>query len=212
MSKNNEVKTIGDIYNAGVYALRDLSTNKIIYIGSSLEMNDRKSYHLNQCKNNRYNKKSKQAVQDAFNNNLLAFEVLKVSVSSKEVRNANDIQKDALRQALNKLEMFYIDLYNPVCNVHRRVTQVSSNKDNNSTIKRIKANTFSKNPNAKHSEELIANILYLKEQGLKPRQIITLLLEQDIDINKGYISQIGVSKWTGLESKCPKWYIDKIAN
>lgn len=82
----------------------------------------------------------------------------------------------------------------------------SSNKDNTTTYKRRKANRGSKNPNNKYDSELIANVIWLKQNGLKPRKIVELLFKHDIDINKKYISQIGVKKWIYTEAIKPTWY------
>lgn len=175
-----------DIYNAGVYCLKEIDTDKVLYVGSSKEMNDAKTRHTNKCKYNKYNNKSKQPIQNAWNNNNIALEVLKISASSPDVKNANSKQEEALREALSRLEMFYIDLFKPVCNVQTRVTHSSSNKDESSTYKRKLANSGEMNPNcSKFTEQQIREIKAMLRDEVPYQEIA-----EKFNTTYGYISHI----------------------
>jgi hypothetical protein len=115
----------------------------------------------------------------------------------------------SLQEGLSVLENLYIDIYkDTIINKQMSVTKHSSNRDYTSTLKRRASNEGMNNPNNKYHEDLIANVLYLKLRGHKPIQIPEMLLKnENIEItNKGYISQIGISKWVNLEPIKPERY------
>ncbi|MBN1071527.1 hypothetical protein DVV81_10160 [Clostridium botulinum] len=204
--KENKMIVEGNIYVAGVY---EMATKKgtPLYNGSALECNDALSRHLYNLKRGYYMDTNKRILQLAYDREDLVFKVIHKSAFADEVRNMTMQQKEDLQKALSVIEQFNIELNKAtVCNKQRTVTKHSSSPNKLTTYKRRQANTGVNNPNNKYDSELIANILYLKEKGLKPKKIVELLLEHDIDIKSSYISQIGVKKWIYLESKKPNWY------
>lgn len=204
----NKMMVVGNIQVAGVYVMKD-AEGIVRYCGSGISCADRLSSHLYFLKRNLYAGTNKQILQDIYDRDELTFEIIKISASNNDVTTMSSSEKISLQKALSVLEEFYISLYkDTICNSQMKVTKFSTSPTMETTLKRRQANAKSKNPNNKYDEKLVSNILYLKEQGLKPREIIELLLEQDIDVNKGYISQIGVYKWVSLESECPSWYKD----
>lgn len=199
-----EVK--GNIYGLGVYCLRD--DKEVLYVGSGM-MNDRLQSHLYMLKRGKYEGTNKDILQRKYNIGELSFEVLHFSENNSMYLNGTDEERKAIQQSLEVLEQFYYNIYKEtVCNKISKIRKFSTSPDSSTSWKRRIANKGSKNPNSKYDSELIANILYLKEQGLKPKQIIELLLENDIDVNKSYISRIGVDRWIYVQSKRPSWYVE----
>lgn len=201
----NLMNVKGNIYVAGVYAMKD-AEGVIRYIGSGINCNDRLSSHLYFLKRNLYAGTNKQILQEIYDRGELTFEVVKISESNNEVANMTSEQKKALQEALGVVEEFYIGLYDTVCNKMMKVTKWSTSPSEETTEKRRIANTGVNNPHCKYDETLISNILWLKERGFKPKEIVEMLLDHDIDVNKSYISSLGVTKWIYLESKKPTWY------
>lgn len=202
---SKEILVQGNIYIAGVYAI-GTKEGKVLYIGSSIECNDALSRHLYNLKRNYYADSNKRPLQEAYDREDLVFKIIHESAHADEVRNMTLQQKEDLQKALGVLEEFHIGLNNTVCNKMRKIAKWSTSPTPETTLKRKKANTGSKNPNVKYDEELVANIMFLKEKGFKPREIVEMLLEHDIEVHNNYISQIGVYKWIHLESKKPEWY------
>ncbi|UZP04862.1 hypothetical protein JW813_07595 [Clostridium botulinum] len=204
--KENKMIVEENIYVAGVYEMATREGTPL-YNGSALECNDALSRHLYNLKRGYYMDTNKRILQLAYDREDLVFKVIHKSAFADEVRNMTMQQKEGLQKALSVIEQFNIELNKAtVCNKQRKVTKHSSSPNKLTTYKRRQANTGVNNPNNKYDSELIANILYLKEKGLKPKKIVELLLEHDIDIKSSYISQIGVKKWIYLESKKPTWY------
>lgn len=210
--KNLIKEVIGSIYGMGVYCFKNLDGN-ILYVGSGM-LNDRLQTHVYNLKRGLYEGTNKEILQKQYNLGNLSFEVLHFSENNTTYLNGTDKERKAIQDSLEVLEQFYYDLYKDTCcNVITKIHKRSTSPNKEVTLKRRMANAKGSNPNNRYDEELVANILYLKEQGLKPKKIVELLIKQDIDVNKGYISQLGINKWIGLESKCPEWYEkDKIAN
>lgn len=209
----NKMIVKNNVQVAGVYVMKDID-GTIRYVGSGISCADRLSSHLYYLKRNLYAGTNKQVLQDIYDRGELTFEVIKVSASNKDVTNMDSKQKEALQEALAVLEQFYYNVNKVhVCNKMTKIKKWSTSPTKETTELRRRKNTGVNNPNIKYDEELISNIVYLKDKGLKPREIVELLTEQDIDVHGGYISQIGVYKWINLEGKCPEWYEeDKIAN
>ena len=63
------------------------------------------------------------------------------------------------------------------------------------------SNICENNPNCKYSEDIIANILWLKINGYKPKEIAKIMSKIGVDIKNTYISQIGTVKWIFTEPK-----------
>lgn len=202
----NDVK--GNIYGLGVYCFKDLDEN-VIYVGSGM-LNDRLQSHLYSLKRGLYEGTNKDIIQREYNLGNLTFEVLHYSANNNTYINGTKKEKAAIQQSLETLEQFYYDLYKDTCcNKRTKITKWSTSPTLQTTLKRKRANMGSSNPNVKYDEDLIANIMYLKEQGLKPRQIVELLEEHDINVRQGYISQIGITKWIHIKSVRPDWYDDE---
>lgn len=201
----NKMIVEGNIYVAGVYTMS--TQNKVIYIGSSLECNDALSRHVYNCKRGYYTDSNKKELQLAYDRGDLTFKVIKESASSGQVKNMNNAEKENLQESLSMLEQFYIGVFkDTVCNKQMFVRKHSSNKDKNTTLLRREANLGINNPRAKADEKMIANILFLKECGLKPREIVSLLAKQGIGVKNTYISRIGLDRWIHIKSECPEWY------
>lgn len=201
----------GNIYVAGVYAMctRD---GIILYVGSGIECNDCLSRHNYSLKRGLYTDKNKRPLQEAYDREDLIFKIIKISEFSKDVRNMTIEERKDLQKVLGVLEKFYIDLYKEtICNKQRTVTKTSSSPNKMTTYKRRQANTGSNNPHAKYSEVIIAEILYFKLMGYKPKQIMKLIEGQyGIEIGNSYISAIGVQKWIHLEAKKPEWFESEV--
>lgn len=208
----NKMIVQGNIYVCGVYAMAT-KDGKVLYVGSSLECNDALSRHCYHLKRNNYANSNKNELQLAYDREDLVFKILKVSESNDRVKTMSNDAKMNLQTALSKLEEFYIQYHkSTVINKQTKVNRHSSNKDETTTIKRQQANIGRNNPNCKYDEKLICNILFLKQAGLKPRKIISLLEEQGIDVNRLYLPCIGVTKWIHLVDKAikPDWYTEDI--
>lgn len=202
----NDVK--GNIYGLGVYCFKDIDGN-VIYVGSGM-LNDRLQSHLYSLKRGLYEGTNKDVIQRSYNLGNLTFEVLHYSTNNNTYINGTKQEKAAIQHSLETLEQFYYDLYKDTCcNKRTKITKWSTSPTLQTTLKRKRANMGSGNPNVKYDEDLIANIMYLKEQGLKPRQIVELLEEHDINVRQGYISQIGITKWIHIKSVRPDWYDDE---
>lgn len=202
----------GNIYVAGVYAMctRD---GVILYVGSGIECNDCLSRHNYSLKRGLYTDKNKRPLQEAYDREDLIFKIIKISEFSKDVRNMTIEERKDLQKVLGVLEKFYIDLNKEtICNKQLSVTKTSSSPNKLTTYKRRIVNTGSNNPHAKYSEVIIAEILYFKLMGYKPKQIMKLIEGQyGINIGNSYISAIGVQKWIYLEAKKPEWFTEEVA-
>lgn len=194
----NKMNVVGNIYCYGIYCMKEHGENgKVYYVGSG-EINDCLSRHLFYLKRGLYEGTNKVILQDKYDMDSLDFTVLHESESKDNYKNFSKQQKEDLQKAMSVLEEFYINLYkDTVCNTQMSVTRHSSNKNSLSTIKRRHVNLDSNNPNAKHPEKIIAEILFLKLNGYKPSQIHEIY--KDMGIDKNYIYQIGISKWIFLE-------------
>ncbi|MDF2820201.1 MAG: hypothetical protein K0R15_642 [Clostridiales bacterium] len=209
--KKKYMEIVGEnsIYNAGVYQFETKLEGKVLYVGSAIDIgNSCLSRHLYNLRRGLYMENNKRPIQEAWDRDDLCMRVIFVSASTNDVKDMTTEEKESLQIALSLIEEVNINLNRlTVCNSHFKVSKHSSNKKDDTTSSlRHDINLGSLNPNVKYDETIIANILYLKEQGLKPKQIIELLLQQDIDVNTGYISQLGVFKWCHLESIKPDWY------
>mgnify|MGYP001226933805 CR=1 FL=1 len=203
MKSKMEVK--GEIKVAGVYQMATRA-GKVLYVGSSIEIGNALTRHNYNLKRGKYADTNKRVLQEAYDRDDLIFEVIHKSAFNNEVRNMNIDQKENLQLALGVLEEFYINLNKEtICNQQKTVHMRSSNKDKYSTIKRSKANLGSKNPNVKYSEKILAEILWMKLYGYKPRKIAEFYK----DIPQNYISCIGITKWIFLEPSRPD-FIEEI--
>lgn len=200
----NKMKSVtGNIYGLGIYCIK--ANGKVLYVGSGM-MNDRLSSHLYYLKRDRYKDTNKEILQVYYDMGELEFEVLHFSEHNAEYETMSIMKKENLQEALGTLEEFYMNLYkDTICNKQKTVKKHSSNKNATSTYLRRRANLGGNNPNSKYGEILIAEILWLKENGYKPKQIELLLEKQGVDISNAYISALGVQKWIHLDSKKPSW-------
>jgi len=193
----------GDIYCAGVYGMREKGSDKYLYIGSGLEINDCLSRHLYFLKRGLYADKKKAILQEKYDLQELVFEVIKESCHTK-ISEMSKEEKENLNKALSVLEQFYIEMYkDSVCNTQKVVNRTSSNRDELSTIKRKRANIGSNNPNSRYNEMVISNILWLKMNGYKAKEIEEMY--KDIGIRGSYIYLIGAYKWIHLKPIKPSF-------
>ncbi|MCB2340885.1 hypothetical protein [Clostridium estertheticum] len=209
----NKMEVIGNIYQAGVYGMKVVGTEGYLYLGSGIEINDCLSRHTYFLKRGLYEDTNKSILQEKYDLGILVFEVIKESENSELVKDMSAKQKESLQIALGTLEQFYISLYkDTACNKQKGVTKHSSNKDEFSTIKRSKSNTGSNNPNSRYTEEIISNILWLKIEGYKAKEIMGMLKDQGIDIRSNYINQLGLTKWIKANAKKPMWINEKVVS
>ncbi len=202
----NKMEVIGNIYQAGVYGIRVKGEEGCIYVGSALEINDALSRHVYYLKRGLYADTNKAKLQEYYDMDSLEFIILHESEQKDKIRNMSTEEKENLDAAMSVLEVFYINLYkDTVCNKQKGVTKHSSNKDEFSTIRRSKSNIGANNPNSKYTEELISNILWLKIEGYKAKNIMEILKEKGIDIRSQYINQIGLTKWIYAQAVKPTW-------
>ncbi len=202
----NKLNVLSDVYCAGVYGMRCKKSQEYLYIGSSLEINDALSRHLYYLKRGLYADTNKEIIQKYYDLGELVFEVVKESCHDK-VTEMSSQEKENLHKALSVLEQFYIELNkDTICNKQMTVKKFSSSPNKLSTYRRRMANIGNKNPNCLYDEKIIAEILWLKLNGYKPKEISRLIEENyGIDINTKYISAIGLSKWIHIEGKKPDW-------
>lgn len=208
----SEIKIVGNIYVAGVYCFKD-KDGKVIYVGSSLECNDALSRHLYYLKRGLYEETNKSILQLKYDYNKLEFEILHTSEHDGSIKDMSNKEKEDLQKALSVLEKMYIDLYkDTICNKQRIVTKSSSNKNALTTYKRRLANMGAKNPNVKYDEKMIAEILWFKLNGYKPREIQEIIEDYyNVNINSNYISNVGVQKWLNIKPLEPDFVcIEKI--
>lgn len=203
--KNLLKEVNGNIYGLGVYCFKD-EEGKIIYCGSGM-INDRLQSHLYNLKRGFYEDTNKDILQKKYNLGLLSFEVLHFSENNSEYLHMTDKEKQAVQKALEVMEQFYVNLYrDTICNKQMVVKKFSTSPSRLSTYKRRMANIGNKNPNCLYDEKIIAEVLWLKLNDYKPKEISQLIEENyGIDINSKYISAIGLSKWIHIEGKKPNW-------
>lgn len=206
--KNLLKKVEGNIYGMGVYCFKDGEGN-VIYVGSGM-MNDRLQSHLYNLKRGLYSDTNKAPIQQVYNYGELTFEVLHFSQNNSIYLNGSDSEKVSIQKALETLEQFYVNLYkDTICNKMRNISKWSTSPSQETTQRRHNANTGCKNPNNRYDEKIIANILWLKNNKYKPKQIADHY--QGL-IRQNYISQIGIYKWIGLEPIKPDWLDEKEAS
>lgn len=194
----------GNIYGLGVYCFK--ANGKVLYVGSGM-LNDRLQTHLYNLKRNLYEGTNKDILQRKYNLNVLEFKVLHFSENNSEYINGTSEKRDAIQQALEVLEQFYYNMYkDTVCNKISKIHKFSTSPNKEVSSKRHNANVGSNNPNVKFSEEIICNILYLKENGLKYKDIKEIMKNEcNIDINTNYICCIGNTKWVHINPKKSDW-------
>lgn len=208
----NKMEVEGNIYQAGVYGIKTRD-EKILYVGSSIEINDALSRHLYNLKRGNYMDNNKRPLQEAYDRGDLIFYIIHESALNGEINSMTIREKKAVQESLSVLEQFYINLYkDTVCNKHKRVTKCSSNHDKETTLKRKQANLGNNNPNSKYDKGIMEQVLWMKENDFKCKEISNIIREQyNIEIKSGYIWHIGIDKWVGLDSKYPTWISDYIA-
>lgn len=198
----NKIKNvIGNIQGLGIYCFK--ANGKVLYVGSGM-MNDRLTNHLYHLKRNKYVGTNKAILQKYYDMEELEFEVLHFSKHNKEYLDFNIAQKEDLFEVLSTLEKLYIDMYkDTICNKQLRVSCHSSNRNRSSTLRRRKANLGERNPNKKYSEELVENILWLKENtDLRNREIADLILDKlAIEISPMYVANLGETRWIQIQAK-----------
>ncbi len=201
-------KVKGNINGMGIYCFKDIN-GKILYVGSGM-MNDRLQTHLYNLKRGLYENSNKKVLQHTYNCGNLIFEVVHFSENNTTYLNGTNEERKAIQESLETLEQFYVNLYkDTICNLHKRITKTSSSPNRLTTYKRRKANLGSKNPNAKYNEKMIAEILWLKQNDYRPKEISKIIEDNyKIDIKKTYISSIGVQKWIHLEPSKPDFIKD----
>ncbi len=195
---------------AGVYAISD-ENGTVLYIGSGIELGDRLTNHRWNLEKGKYaNTRKKYVLQDIFDNGILYFTVLHESVhSNDEIKHMTKKEKTDLEKALSVLEQLYIEMYkDTACNTQRTVNRSSGYSTKVSTMNRRILNIGSHNPNCKYTEDLITNVIYLKNKGLKAGKIVELLNDIDVHMSQSYIYNIGKMRWTDLQGKKPGWYTE----
>ncbi|MBU3215857.1 hypothetical protein LL033_11915 [Clostridium estertheticum] len=201
--------TEDNLHVLGIYAIQT-KEGVPIYVGSSsMEVVSALGRHLYFLKRGQYADTNKAEMQKLYDMECLEFVILKEIETMDVYRNMSTLEKEQLNECMSVWEQLYIDMYrDTIVNSHNTVHRHSSNKnDGTTTEKRRLANIGSKNPMSKYSEELISNILYLKENGYKPQAIMEMLEKHNVnmDMDKQYISILGASRWVYTSSKKPIW-------
>lgn len=196
----------GNIYGLGVYCFKNATTDEILYVGSGM-MNDRLSTHLYNLKRDKYANTNKDILQKEYNRSNLCFEVLHFSENNDVYLHANKQTKSDIQKSLETMEQFYVNLYkNTICNKIMRIRKTSSEGNEETKIKRRKANKGINNPRCKYAESLIANVIWLKENGYKAKDIVELVkTNEGVDLKSTYIPSVGVYKWINTQAVKPSW-------
>lgn len=195
-----EVK--GNIYGMGIYCFKD-EEGIVRYVGSGM-LNDRLQSHLYNLKRGLYEGTNKDILQRKYNLGLLIFEVLHYSENNSEYLHMTDKEKQSVQKALEVMEQMYVNLFrDSICNKMKHIKKTSSSPTEKTTIKRSLANQGSNNPHAKYDETMIANILWLKNNGYNSKQIEKIY--EDKGIKSNYICCLGITKWIHLEAIKPDW-------
>ena len=191
---------------AGVYCIKD-SSGIVRYVGSSIEFGDAFTRHKYSLKNGLYGGTSKDILQNLYDTDDLYFDVLHISAYNSLVRYMTEDEKIQLQYTLSVLEEFYINLYkDTICNKQMRVNKSSSKGTSITSIKRRLSNLGEKNPNCKISETVASNIIWLRLNGFKPREIQVMMEKHGINIKKMYISKIGIARWLHVSASMPDWF------
>lgn len=194
----------GEINVAGVYEMAT-KDGVVLYDGSAIEVNDALSRHLYNFKRGYYMDTNKRPLQEAYDREDLVFYVIHKSAHNDEVRNMTTQQREDLQKALGVIEQLNIELNkDTICNKMKKVSKFTTSPNKLTTYKRRNANLGSKNPNNRFDEKMISEVLWLKLNGYKPKDIERLIKDNyNIDIRSSYISAIGVQKWIYLKEIKP---------
>lgn len=191
---------------AGIYCIKD-SNGIVRYVGSSIDLGDAFTRHKYKLKNGLYGGTSKDILQKLYDTDNLYFNVLHVSAYNNYVKSMTKDKKENLLFVLSYLEEFYINLYkDTICNKQMHVSKSSSKGTSATYLKRRAANLGSNNPNSRISETVVANIIWLRLKGYKPKEIQAMLIKQGISIGNQYISKIGIVRWTHVPAVKPIWF------
>jgi hypothetical protein len=195
-------ETKKDLYCIGVYGMKIVGSDKYLYIGSG-ELCDCLSRHLYYLKRGLYEDTNKAILQKYYDMGILEFEVIRTSVF-KNYKDMTHEQRENLDKEMSVFEQFYINLYrDSVCNKQMSVKKHSSNHDEETTYKRKMSNQGSNNPHVKYDEKMISEILWLKNNGYKAKDIEKIY--EDKGIKSAYICCLGITKWIHLAEIKPDW-------
>lgn len=191
---------------AGVYALYVVENGhkKPLYVGSSIEIQDRLSNHLCYLRQGNYRYKE---IQEAFNNGTLKFVVLD-TITFKDGANVVNLdadKKEYVFYALSRMEEFYMELFkDTILNKQKKVKQHSTaNKE-----LRSKLNSGENNPACKYSKKLVQEIIWLRDVAkLKVGEIVRFVKNiHNVDIANATIYSFGKHKWKDLKGIKPEWF------
>lgn len=189
------IENVEDIYYAGAYIMKNRKTDEVKYVGTALAINEAiNDRHYFYMKNGQYSDTNKKELQDLYDNDNLSFEVIYKGFDNATVRKMSEEEKIQLNEYLSVIEQFYIERYeDTICNMQKVVRRRSSNRDDSSTIKRRNSNKGVNNPRCKYDERIISEILWLKMNGYKAKEIEEIY--KDAGIRGSYIYMIGIQKW-----------------
>lgn len=174
---------------SGVYSLETLE-GKILYIGSSKLLSNALSRHVYYLKRGLYASTNKSVLQQAYESNNLAFNIIKYC-------EPNDYELASIEQQHIKLNA------DSICNYEITVKRHSSNRDKLTAYRRRLNSRGANNPNAKYDEQVISEILWLKiNTSMRPAEIA-----KHYDLSNMYISAIGTQKWIYTQPRIPEWYL-----
>lgn len=180
-----------EMNKCGIYGLID-KENDYIYLGQSADISRRWSNHGSYLKKNEHRYKE---IQNAYNKGVLGWTILEECLEEELADREDWWFKNAPK-------MGYI-----VVNKQKFGKKEHRVKD---TSLMQKAQTGSNNPNCRYDEELIQNVIWMKDNGYSAKEIIEILLEHDIEMNKNYVYLIGKTKWKHLEGVKPE-FIEEVA-
>lgn len=176
---------------AGIYKIEDIKTGNV-YVGKADKDNGIKkrwSCHKSNLKAGRHTYNELQQAYDD-NPDRIKWEILEENYGNEE--------------ELIQREQYWIDYCKRIdgWNVINRGKAIKKSKVKDTSKMKL-AQTGENNGNCKYNKKIISNILWLKMNGYKAKEIEGFY--KDIKIKNNYIYSIGVYKWIHLEPTKPSF-------
>lgn len=172
---------------AGIYMVVNTNdNNKVVYVGSASDLFKRKSVHMSQLRGNYNSNKGLQDLYNSLENKddlifTVAMTVNKYDKSKlfKLEKNLMNVHKETI---LNKNDI-------------RRSIKKERTKEEQKKVSEAlsRANRGEKNPSAKISEDNAREIIQMKKDKVKQKDIA-----KEFGISPQQVSRIGVSRWVNL--------------
>lgn len=184
--KNNKQKLIG---KSGVYTW--LVNDKVKYIGSATgNLETRYSNHKSNLKYNKHPNKELQELYNEHGKDAFKFYVLDYS----NIDSCLELEK--LHMLIHQDTLVK---QNEIINTTRKVR---TEEEQQQTSKKLsKAMRGENNPNAKLNEQEAGEVLFLRQNGVKIREVAEIY-----KISQTHVSNIGKTKWVDVVAVKPAWY------